>query len=559
MKETKSEQGGKSALHGATPRDLRRLCIPRPQGFDATDMLGYELPLEDPGYAEAWFYTDRISYRPGDTVSLHASSTTDHFTLEIILDGAHPRSLHRVDRLSAPLARLQPGFIERGCDWPVVHTWRVPDDAPSGFAIATVRAVDAFGAPRGQEHGFFIRPTSPGQRDRSLLIGATSTWIAYNDWGGGNHYHGDKVPEGLVFAPRLTIHRPWARGLIWLPEGAPRNPHAHEVPSGAIPRYPPIEFAFTRGFSKWYANAGWATYERPFLVWAEREGYPLDCASQNDLHEDPGLLDGYGCVVLVGHDEYWTWEMRESVERYVERGGNVMRCAGNFHWQIRLEDDGATQVCYKNQAHTRDPFAGTDRSRRVTCTWDDPAVAWPGAMTFGLNSAYGMYAHVGSQVPRSAGGFTVYRPEHWAFAGTDLYYGDILGARARIFGYEVDGLDYTFRDGLPYPTFVDGAPEGVEIIAMGLAFNREIMHGRRGEATYYHDTTPQFARLRYGRDTPENRDRASRGSGMIVVFRKGAGEVFHAGSCEWVAGLLAGDGATQQVTRNVLNRFTRGI
>ncbi len=53
--------------------DPRRACIPRPQGFDATDMLGYELPLEDPAYAEVWFYTDRLSYRPGDVVRFHIS------------------------------------------------------------------------------------------------------------------------------------------------------------------------------------------------------------------------------------------------------------------------------------------------------------------------------------------------------------------------------------------------------------------------------------------------------------------------------------------------------
>ena len=360
----------------------------------------------------------------------------------------------------------------------------------------------------------------------------------------------------MEFAPRLSIHRPWARGLIWLPEGAPRNPHEHTVPAGAIPRYPPIEFAYARGFTKWYANAGWATYERGFATWAERNGYRLDYACQQDLHDDPELLAPYRCVVFIGHDEYWSWEMREAVDRYVDRGGHVARFAGNFFWQIRLEDGGRTQVCYKSYAHDRDPLVNTADQRRVTSNWEDPMVGWPGAQTFGLNASYGMYVHVGAQVPRSAGGFTVYRPDHWSLAGTDLYYGDVLGAAAKIMGYEVDGLDYTIRDGLPFPTFTDGAPETVEIIAMGLAFNNEEMRGRRGEESYYHDTRPQFARLRYGADTPANRDKASRGSGMMVTFTRGAGSVFHAGSCEWVAGLIRRDPATETVTRNVLDRFT---
>ncbi len=48
----------------------------------------------------------------------------------------------------------------------------------------------------------------------------------------------------------------------------------------------------------------------------------------------------------------------------------------------------------------------------------------------------------------------------------DLYYGDVLGAASRVFGYEVDGLDRTFRVGLPYPTGEDGASEDLTIIAM---------------------------------------------------------------------------------------------
>jgi hypothetical protein len=34
---------------------------------------------------------------------------------------------------------------------------------------------------------------------------------------------------------------------------------------------------------------------------------------------------------------------------------------------------------------------------------------------------------------------------------TGLYYGDLLGADGHAFGYEVDGLDYVIRNGLPGP------------------------------------------------------------------------------------------------------------
>ena len=44
---------------------------------------------------------------------------------------------------------------------------------------------------------------------------------------------------------------------------------------------------------------------------------------------------------------------------------------------------------------------------------------------------------------------------------------------------------------------------------------------------------------------------------MIVNFRRGRGEVFHAGSVEWVAGLLRRDAQVERVTANVLKRYLK--
>ena len=46
----------------------------------------------------------------------------------------------------------------------------------------------------------------------------------------------------------------------------------------------------------------------------------------------------------------------------------------------------------------------------------------------GAGSAYGLYSRFGAAMPRGSGAFTVYRNDHWMFAGTGLRYGDLLGA-----------------------------------------------------------------------------------------------------------------------------------
>jgi hypothetical protein len=49
----------------------------------------------------------------------------------------------------------------------------------------------------------------------------------------------------------------------------------------------------------------------------------------------------------------------------------------------------------------------------------------------------------------------------------------------------------------------------------------------------------EVALVVYGAVTPETLGRASRGNGCMVEYRRGRGAVYNAGSCEWVAGLIA--------------------
>lgn len=534
------------------PKTIRHL--PRGQAFDATFPLFYECPLNDPGYLEIFCYTDRLTYAPGDEAVFHMSTTAKSASLEVYRDAARPSTVHRAEALPCIDSPLRPGFHEEGCDWPEVHRWRIPDDIPSGFYVVVSRGLDNDGQLREQEHGFVVRAAEPGQRADIVLVSSTCTWNAYNDWGGANHYQADVAPAGFHFAPKLTFQRPFARGFVWLPEGAPRKVN-RALPPFSPARYPPLEFAYARGFSKWYASAGWAYYERPFAIWAEQEGIAFDMISQLDLETDPEILQRYKCAVFLGHDEYWTSGMRDAVDRFVDQGGNVARFAGNFYWQIRLEDAARRQVCYKAMAHDHDPIRDIDQ-RFLTGNWEDPAIGRPGAWTFGLNGTGGMYAGLGNMVPRGPGGFTVYRPGHWSLAGTDLFYGDILGGEAQIFGYEVDGLDYEVRRGLPYPTFTDGAPETTEIIGLGLAVNAEKTRGLKSEFAFYGNQSAAMALGRYGSVAPPDVADAERGCGLIVEFTRGAGRVFNAGTCEWTAGLKLRDHAVSVVTRNVLDRYT---
>lgn len=527
----------------------------RGQSFSALLTNFYELPASDRSEPEVWCYTDELSYAPGDAVAFHVSTTASSYVIEISRDGAQPQHVYRSADLPGEWQPTPRDASVNGCKWRATHHWRIPDSLSSGGYIVTTSIRGARNELVRHHHFFVVRP-SGGSRNRLLLICSTSTWIAYNGWGGSSHYEGNvKGADANEMSPILSTQRPWARGQIVLPKGAPRVTLPTTAEIRDVPRYPPLEWAYMHGYSKYYSAAGWASYERHFLCWAEARRYAVDVITQHDLHSRPELLAGYRCVVLVGHDEYWSGPMRDAIERHLESGGRVARFGGNFVWQVRLEDGGRQQVCYKYFARERDPLFSSE-PRLATSAWEDPAVGRPGASTLGLNALRGTYAGWGGMNPRHAKGFTVYRPEHWAFEGTGLYYGDTFGTAAQIFGFEVDGVDFTFRNGRPFPTFTDGAPQSLQILAMGPSANIEIDHGDANVGFMIGDLDARFvAQLLTGSADDAALERVTYGAGMIGIHERGPGIVFNAGSCEWVNGLRLREPICERITANVLERF----
>ena len=100
------------------------------------------------------------------------------------------------------------------------------------------------------------------------------------------------------------------------------------------------------------------------------------------------------------------------------------------------------------------------------------------------------------------------------------------------------------------------APEGIEILALGLAATIEegptILPGRSFLGI---EDGEYVASVLTGRKDADAIERTKRGCGMIVNFPKGRGEVFHAGSSDWIVGLTRNDAMVAQVTRNVLDRY----
>ena len=507
---------------------------------DAVTGHYYEVASPDPARAQVWIYPAALSYAPGEVLVLHGMSSAPEATLTITRDGVNPVVMLKT-RLATRFAPTPFEASQNGCDWPEVMRLAIPDDWQSGVYRLKVAI------PGHASEGMFVlRAQSP--QAKILMLLTTGTWCAYNDWGGSNHYQGLTGPAQGDFAAHVSLLRPWATGFVAWPDGAPRIPHASALLTK--PRYPHMDYARARGISKKYASSGWAAFERPFALWCEGQGIALDYATQHDLHRNPGALDGYDRVLIVGHDEYWTWQMRDHLEGWLDRGGQLARFAGNFFWQTRLSDDLATQTCFKTTAEVADPLAHTDR---ITSYWDHPTIGRPAAATMGLTGAAGVYAGWSRCAAHGSGGFAIYRPAHWALRGTGLGYGDVLGAAAKIFAYEVDGIDYTMHHGLPFAAKDVGLQGDLTIVGLSPATALSHHTGPHDRDRFIGAGDAEDLALRiYGGITPETVARAAQGNGCMAEYRRGKGAVFNAASCEWVAGLIARERAVEHVTRNIL-------
>src|SRR5690606_24089876 len=79
-----------------------------------------------------------------------------------------------------------------------------------------------------------------------------------------------------------------------------------------------------------------------FIEWAQDAGIDLEFIANTDLHFQPGILDPYHLFVTVGHDEYWSSELRAEFERHLDAGGHAALFSGhNMWWKIRFEAPSA--------------------------------------------------------------------------------------------------------------------------------------------------------------------------------------------------------------------------
>jgi hypothetical protein len=387
-----------------------------------------------------------------------------------------------------PVTDPTTGMITAG--WSKALSVDVKPDWVSGLYLAVM-------APPGgkaQYASFVVREPAPtaqtSPRASILFISPATSHEAYNDWGGRSLYS-----DNSAGAPTIA--------------GGPQA----------------VTVSFDRPYREDRGAGRMLRWEYPFVRWMEASGYDVGYATDVDLQRDPSIAAGRRLIVFVGHPEYWSPQMRATVDAAIAEGTNVAFFSANeMYWRVRLESITGPDrevTCYRKAE--LDPLAATDPSQ-VTTHWRDQPSPDPESRTIGQ-----MYGHI-ALAPAD---WVVTAPDSWIYAGTGLRAGDHI---PDLVGGEYDRF------------WPEHAPPGTTIVA----------------------TSPVQADLRAevasGASLPPNEPMPPVANATLYTAPSGA-TVFSAGTMQWSWALdgwgsfrfkgtvTPVDERVKRITKNILDRL----
>ncbi len=319
-------------------------------------------------------YADATSYCPGDTLRLYVSAPDSTVPVWIGRQSQEDEGLWSGVIHDVGVQAVPDSAFAFGCAWNESFRFVIPVEWTTGLYYVRLHS----GSTGEWEHyPFTLRPGATQPRARIVYVRPVSTFQAYNDFGGRSYYS----PSYAERANRLSFERP-------------------------------------------YANHGWGGAWRSSEAELIRffQPYGLDVYDSRDIHRDPSILDAYDVLVISEHDEYVSRPVYDAYLAFRERGGDLFfMSANNCYYQVRYEDAGNVQVCYKNSG--LDPIVNTN-PELATGHWRETPLDRPEEALVGV--AYDGWMldadGNGASIPAA-----VADPMHWSFVGTGVTSGQVFG------------------------------------------------------------------------------------------------------------------------------------
>ncbi len=394
-------------------------------------VTGQQTPRALEGFAST------VSAAEGDEVTLFVNTVAKSFHVEAYRMGYYQALGGRLVWQSEEVSgsqQPQPELIAPTstveCHWNPSLTFKVSEAWPPGAYLLKLVG----GGGQQQYIPFCVRDDS--SQAAFVIQHSVTTWQAYNLWGGYDLYYGltkggasyDMRTAGKSYASRsriVSFDRPYPHG-------------------------------WAQGAADLIGN------EFPLIFHAESLGLDVTYWTDVDLHAHPERLLNHRCLFSLGHDEYWSLQMRDGALHARDSGVNLAFLGANACYrQIRFEasplGDDRHEICYKSA--TEDPLSGQNSELVTAPSWESPPTSWPESELIGS-----MYQDVGADAD-----LVITDASSWLWAGTGVTDGQKL---RRVVQGEYDRFD----------TSVDG-PRNVEIAGHSPIANRG--EGRYSDITWY--------------------------------------------------------------------------
>src|SRR6266852_3062669 len=295
-------------------------------------------------------YASLTSVNAGGQISFFVNTSDPTFTLIIYRLGwygglggrqmTNPVDLPGTAQ-TIPAPDPNTGIVD--CNWINPYVFTVPSAWVSGVYV-----VKLTGDSSGKQFYITFVVRNDGRASALLYQMSVTTYEAYNNYGGKSLYDYNStssIPQaqvggaGLNSAVKVSFNRPYED-------------------SG--------EGHFFR-------------YEFDMVGFLEQNGYDVTYSTDVDTHTRPSELGLHKAFLSVGHDEYWSLEMRQNVTNALNQGLSLgFFSADDCAWQIRFEpslvtgDPNPTRtiVAYKEDA-SKDPDASNPATYNLVTTEGD--------------------------------------------------------------------------------------------------------------------------------------------------------------------------------------------
>jgi hypothetical protein len=346
-----------------------------------------------------------------------------------------PQNLAGVPQIT-PTPDPDTGLFE--CHWISPFTLHVPTSWVSGIYL-----VKLHGNTSGKES--YITFTVRDDRNADIVFQqSVNTYHAYNPWPGWSSSGGYvgaslysfqtslSIPSNSAGtlkagqASQVSFNRPYGRGAQANSLYGVGAGQFLTVDSGGF-RSPVADLAL---------GAGGAAWEFGMVRWLEHHAYDVTYITSVDTHEDVNRLLRGKAFLSVGHDEYWSDQMRTNVVSARDQNVNLGFFSGNYiYWPVELLPDSNGNPNRTIALAAKDYLCTDTVGTHGKCATDSDCgtdqVCFPKACDFTCNGQSEQLV-VGAQWDGGhlANGDIVVLSDaalnHWVLANTGLQVGDVI-------------------------------------------------------------------------------------------------------------------------------------